>query len=233
METKKSTLTMPVSIILAGVLIAGAIFWQDRGSYKAGANVAESVSTARRLENIPTPQATDHRLGKVDAPVQIVIYSDFECPYCQRFHKTMETVMDLYAKDNSVAWIYRHFPLESIHAHALDAAKTSECVATLGGQEAFWKYADYIFESGTEQSGRAANTYGAAKQAGIAPATLDTCLADATLETKVRAEAQEVVRAGIQGTPFGIVFGPKGVATIDGNLPLSQVRSLINYQLEK
>ena len=83
--------------------------------------------------------------GDLDkASVVLVEYSDFECPFCQRHHPTMEEVMDTYGDD--VAWVYRHFPL-SFHPEAEPSAIASECVGALAGDDAFWTFADAMFEN--------------------------------------------------------------------------------------
>lgn len=86
----------------------------------------------------------DHIRGNMDADVVIIEYSDIECPFCKRFHGTMNQVVETYG--DQVAWVYRHFPLESIHRNARPWAIESECVAEIGGNDAFWKYLDERFK---------------------------------------------------------------------------------------
>ena len=88
----------------------------------------------------------DHILGNLDAPVKVIEFSDFECPFCKGFHQTMKRIMEEYQNDGKVAWIYRHFPLDPIHAKARKEAQASECANDLGGNEAFWSFADRLFE---------------------------------------------------------------------------------------
>lgn len=85
----------------------------------------------------------DHIRGDANAEVIVIEYSDLECPFCQRFHPEMQSVLENY--DGSVAWVYRHLPLEAIHPMAIPLAEGSECAAELGGNDAFWEYIDYIF----------------------------------------------------------------------------------------
>jgi hypothetical protein len=79
-------------------------------------------------------------MGNADAELVIVEYSDFECPYCSKFHKTMEQVMADYGKDGKVAWVYRHYPLD-FHQNAMPTAVASECVARIGGDAKFFEFA--------------------------------------------------------------------------------------------
>ncbi len=87
---------------------------------------------------VPAITAQDHYLGNIDADVVIIEYSDIDCPFCKKFHPTMERIAQEYG--SKIAWVYRHFPLESLHPEARTKAEASECVAQLAGNEVFWKY---------------------------------------------------------------------------------------------
>lgn len=89
----------------------------------------------------------DYIRGNQDATVKIVEYSDFDCPYCAQFHQTMKQIVNDYDA-SEVAWVYRHFPIPQLHPDAPRKARASECVADLGGEDAFWTFADEIFASG-------------------------------------------------------------------------------------
>lgn len=107
-------------------------------------------------EDITLPEVTDadHVRGAKDAAFTIVEYSDIDCPYCRKFHKTMT---DLVAKRTDVRWVYRHLPLDQLHPDAPLKAEASECVAQLGattgswlrrtqvsGNDAFWQFLDTV-----------------------------------------------------------------------------------------
>ena len=83
---------------------------------------------------------TDHIRGNKNAQITIVEYSDFQCPYCLRFHETMKQIITNYSDD--VRWVYRHFPLDSIHPVARKASEASECA---NDQGKFWEYTDEVF----------------------------------------------------------------------------------------
>lgn len=105
--------------------------------------IAGKVTTAYTGE-VPPIDATDHILGDVKtAKVTIIEYSDFECPYCARFHPTLEKIIS--ESNGNVAWVYRQFPLTQIHQNSMERAIASECIAKIKGNEAFWKYADLLF----------------------------------------------------------------------------------------
>lgn len=86
----------------------------------------------------------DHIKGNANAKITLVEFSDFQCPFCRRFHPTAQQALDAY--QGNVRWVYKHFPLDSIHPEARPAAEASECVAEQKGSEGFWQFADILFE---------------------------------------------------------------------------------------
>ena len=101
--------------------------------------------TSDVASKIPTVNlASEHVRGSKSPSLYLIEYSDFECPFCQRFHPTVIQVLDEYSE---VALVYRHFPLEQLHPYAKPAAIASECITELGGNDAFWKFADEVFGS--------------------------------------------------------------------------------------
>jgi protein-disulfide isomerase len=95
--------------------------------------------------SVPSLLADDHIRGNPDADIALFEYSDFQCPFCTRVHATYKEVIDQYGDD--VMWVYRHFPLTSIHPDAVPYAIGSECAASLGGNDAFWSFTDELFKS--------------------------------------------------------------------------------------
>lgn len=106
----------------------------------------DSSADAESSDDIAVAEITDedHIRGETDAEVVVVEYSDFLCPYCTQFHDTMKQVVDTY-DPQEVSWIYRHLPIPQLHPEAPRYAQASECVADIGGNDAFWSYADHVF----------------------------------------------------------------------------------------
>jgi|GEM_PF-1403129 len=103
---------------------------------KTGAVPQLGGQAAEKVTGLAPVTDQDHLIGNKDARFVLVEYSDFECPFCKRFH---DTAVKLYKENSDVAWVYRHFPLE-FHATAQKSAEASECLAKLGGNDAFWKF---------------------------------------------------------------------------------------------
>lgn len=101
------------------------------------------LDTEGVLRNVRPVDREDYIRGPADAPLAIIEYSDFECPFCGQFHPTMKQIIAEFPAE--VVWIYRHFPLDNIHPQASPAAIASECVGKLAGNEAFWGFADGLF----------------------------------------------------------------------------------------
>lgn len=118
-----------------------------RGAYpidqvkKVIEEVKSGKVTAEYKGEVVVSEAGDHVLGSANATVKVIEYSDLECPYCKSFHATMKQVVS--ESNGSVSWVYRHWP---IHAGSLDKLVAAECVSTIKGNDAFWKYVELIFE---------------------------------------------------------------------------------------
>src|SRR5437868_3213524 len=131
--------SVPFAIVIAGGLIAGALYYSNL-KVKQGEMVAQANSTngTKGTTSIREVTSDDHILGNPNAPVVIVEYSDTECPFCKQFHTTLRRVMTEYGKDGKVAWVYRHFPIDSLHSKARKEAEALECANELGGSVKFW-----------------------------------------------------------------------------------------------
>ena len=103
--------------------------------------VKQGKVTTPYTGELPPITKNDHIYGNSKAPVVIVEYSDFECPYCKAFHSTLKKIID--ESNGDIAWVYRHFPL---HTHSFEELAAAECVAKLKGNDAFWKYGDLLFQ---------------------------------------------------------------------------------------
>src|SRR5580765_3245693 len=93
---------------------------------------------------MPVSKSNDHIQGSADAPVILVEYGDFECPYTRQ---AFPIVKEIRARlGDTICFVFRNFPLNEIHPHAEHAAESAESVSTHGGEEAFWDLHDLIFE---------------------------------------------------------------------------------------
>lgn len=163
-------------------------------------------------------------LGRADAPVTIVEYTDFQCPFCARHATTtLPEIRRKYVATGQVRYILRDLPLSSIHPLARDAALVGRCVAELG-DDSFWVYHDQVFD---RQRGMTRDTIlRAAATAGLAAGGVQACLRTTRFDSALEADRKMAERAGFSGTP-AFVVGPtttsdtvRGVA-ISGAYPLA------------
>lgn len=134
-------LAVPIAIVIAGGMIAVSLFFVNSRP------VAGSPPQGTVAKEIRGVQEDDHILGNPNAKIVIVEYSDTECPFCKVFHETMHKVINEYGASGDVAWVYRHFPIPSLHPKAQKEAEALECAAEQGGNEMFWKYTDMVYET--------------------------------------------------------------------------------------
>lgn len=202
------------AIVLAGVLIAAAIFGTKAPTQEnvATPDAPAAGEDAALVRNI---SADDHVLGSPNAEIVFIEYSDFECPFCANVHPTLERIVE---ENNDVAWVYRHFPLSGIHPQATPAAIASECVAELGGNDAFWRFSDTLFANQDQLS---EDYYlQVAQGLGISSADFQRCIANPATAEKVSEDAIEARDAGAEGTPFTVVITASGEQLpIGGALP--------------
>jgi protein-disulfide isomerase len=230
--TSANPYLIPASIVLAGAFIAVALFFNSGGGMqKGGAPQAgepePQVDIAKEIR--PIDPARDHLKGDPKATVTIVEYSDFQCPFCGTVHPTLEQAVTEYA--GKVNWVYRHFPLSSIHPEAEPAARASECVAELGGSAAFWNYADLLFQN---QRSLGKTTYVTlATSLGINAAAFTQCFDSGRHADRVAEDLQNALDTGGTGTPHGVVLTQKGTAyPIKGAVPYATIKSIIDTALK-
>ncbi len=254
-----SRFSTPLAIVIAGALVAGAVFYVN--SNKTPADPSLVVS-----EKIRGIQADDHVLGNPDAEVVIVEFSDTECPFCKVFHETMRQIISEYGDDGKVAWVYRHLPLPSLHPKAPKEAEALECAAAQGGNETFWTYTNTLYErtdsnnsldigvyntpspTPTDENGqpyyaektpRSTTDAGVlsdiAKEIGLDLAAFEQCLADGTYANRVETDANEALAAGQNnpqfGTPFSVIIHKRDQLPLSGAQPIDVVRATIQSLL--
>jgi protein-disulfide isomerase len=174
-------------------------FVERQRQARAEAEARQQQGAAVLAKNVRKVSAErDHIYGKPDAVVSLIEYSDFECPFCKRFHPTARKIVDSY--DGKVNWVYRHFPLAFHNPGAQMQAEASECAAALGGNDAFWKYTDTIYER-TTSNGQGFPIDGLvplAREIGLDGDAFGDCLKQRRFTKRVEEDYEEGVRIGIR-----------------------------------
>jgi len=226
-------LTLPISIIIAGLLVGGGIYLNGRMAKEnptpAQQQEAKSASLSSTLREI---DANDHMLGSSKARVLVVEYSDTECPFCKMFHSSMLSIMQEYGKDEKVAWVYRHFPIAELHSKSAKEAEAQECAGELGGNSKFWEYTNKLYEvtpSDNKLDPKELTTI--ATDVGLSSVAFNTCLESGQYAARVNLDAQNAQELG---TPYSIIIDTKTNEhyPIEGAYPYANLKSVIDIILE-
>jgi protein-disulfide isomerase len=167
-------------------------------------------------------------LGPADAPVTIIEFSDFQCPYCGRASNTVKQIHERYPKQ--VRIVYRHLPLDSIHPHARPAAEAAACA---NAQSRFWEFHDKIFANQRALSAPDLQRY--AKEVGLDVAAFDQCVTErkfqALVDLDLKAANTAAAAAGKRslGTPAFFVNG----ILVSGAKPAEEFYRLIDAELAR
>ncbi len=252
MPNKKSTPTGMIVALVAVVAIA-AFF---AGSYFS--NLDSDIVTKSDLENAisrleskigntqqASPQAPqpvkisiddDPIRGDPNAPITIVEFSDFQCPFCARFHlQTLPLIIEEYIEEGKVNLVYRDFPIQSIHPNALPAAVAAECANEQGR---YWEYHDMLFEKQNGwnrlDSNTAISTFSQyATDVGLEQQQFDSCLGSGKYLEEVRGDLSDGRDYGITGTPgFFIGNDEIGFVKLSGAQPFDSFKKIIDAQLD-
>ena len=203
----------------------------DRYVERQRAEVAQRElrdADARTKAMRPVSQGRDHIRGNPAAPVTLVEYSDFECPFCKKFHLTTKKLVD--ESGGRVRWVYRHFPLEELHpVKARKEAAASECAGELGGNNAFWKFADRMYELTPSNNRTDIETVlpQIAREIGLDAAKFATCRASGRHDRRIEEDHQDALATGGRGTPWSIVVSKSGKS-----YPLSGAQLLLQQHAD-
>ena len=224
----KSQYLLPLTIVVAGLIIAGAVFLSAKSGTVTPPNGTTQATSFRAVDS------TDHTLGSPNAAVQVIEYADLECPYCKQFETTMHQIMDYYGQSGQVSWTYRPFPLAQIHSKAPEEAQAAECAADQGGNTAFFNYIDQIYNNSPLENGLDLTQLPVfAQYIGLNVTTFNTCLSSGKYAQKVQDSYNEAIKEGGTGTPFILITKPGSTDAIvlEGAQPYDSMRAAIDQLL--
>lgn len=243
MDNSKSNFITGLSVGIA-IVSVGAMVMMSLNKNEVVANTNDSNSNSNNNAQVannnnynpppsqpssppPPPSKVDIQVtnadrikGNKDAPITIIEFSDIECPFCARFHPTMQQAVADYP--DKVRWVYKHFPLDSIHPYARKASEASECA---GDQGKFWEYLDKLFENQSQIKPAYLNQL--AGEMGLNQSEFDSCLETGKFAGKVNDDYNDGLKAGVRGTPGNFINGQ----SIPGAVPYSQIKAMIDNLL--
>ncbi len=206
--------TIAGSILLAGLIIGGAIIYQPG---KAPAYQAQAIN------NPVVTVDDDFVLGSADAPVTMVVFGDYQCPYCKQAADTSEKqVRDEYVATGKVKIVFRDYPLDNIHPFARPAAEAAQCA---GAQGKYWEYHDALYARQTEL-GKLDFT-ALAGELKLDTKAFGACVSANTFTDEVQKDQDAGVALGVDGTPATFING----TLIGGAYPYETYKKVIEKAL--
>lgn len=215
---------IPGAIVLAGAVIAVAVLYSVNGS--PSKNTAKNNTAA--IAALPEVSSNDFTLGEKNAPVIVIEYGDFQCPFCGKFFKDTESVLrENYIKTGKVKFIYRDFAF--LGQESLWAANAARCA---GEQGKFWEYHDYLYNNQRGENQGAFNKdnlKGFAAALSLDKEKFNACLDSEKYSDAIKKETKDGASAGVQGTPAIFINGKMYV----GALPTNTFTQIIDAELSK
>ncbi|MDB4992550.1 MAG: oxidoreductase [Parcubacteria group bacterium] len=222
MVKKREAWLIPGAILAAGLVLAVGIYL-DR-SHKVEGSVKADITLLHPVT------VNDHIVGNPSAPVIFVEYADIDSSYSKSFQQTMEQLTAAYASGGQIAWVYRHMPLIDQHLHAAEHAEAAECIASLGGQNIFFRFIDALNSTAPGELQFDPDNYDSVVSSlGILPESFNACLSAHSFQNKVGSDFQNAIAIGAGGSPFTVLLvkGQQPV-TIDGAIPYDALKKIVD-----
>ena len=238
-----------ILIGIIGIAMLSAFF----GGYFVGVNSVEPeqiyiqnaedvLGTTENKQTIP-PQTIlvsiddDPMIGNPNAPITMIEFSDFQCPFCKRFHSdTLPLIQTNYIDTGKVNFVYRDFPIQSTHPNALPAALAAECS---DDQKKFWPYHDKIFQNQGQwkdlELNQAVTLFKQyASELKLNEDEFGTCLDSNKYLDEINNDYQDGQKYGIEGTPGFFIGNDKlGYTKVSGAKPYQSFQTVLDEALAK
>jgi protein-disulfide isomerase len=206
--------------ILAGYAIWGTDLFSKAGSDSQAVNQAPVVEDAPQVVRYDIPAEGYPSIGPADAPITIVEFSDFQCPFCKRWHAEVYKPL-LEAYPGKIRFVYRNLPLTTIHPDAQSAAEAALCA---GEQNAFWQFHDKLLSG--ELLGTGVYTQ-YASDLNLNTSTFESCLTANKYQAAIQKDSDFAINLGVNSTP---TFFINGLAVV-GAQPLDVFKQVIDKEL--
>jgi protein-disulfide isomerase len=217
---------LPLAFVLG--LSVGYLFWgRNAGTVQPAAQVADAqpapaqAQGTQAVKRYDVPVDDDPAIGPADAPITLIEFSDFECPYCRRWHDQVYTRLRQ-EYPNQVRIVFRDFPLSSLHANAIPAAEAADCANEQG---AFWEFQDKLFSGEYELGSEAYLQY--ANDLGLDAKQFQECVDTGRYNDEVMADYQFASNLGVRSTP---TFFLNGIPLV-GAQPYEMFKQVIDQEL--
>mgnify|MGYP001082782431 FL=1 len=213
-----------VVIFLVGLGV-GYLIWGRSGSTTINspqvAAPVEPTEAPQQIKRYDVPEDGDPSLGAESAAITLIEFSDFECPYCRKWHMEVWPLLQQEYGDQ-IRLVYRDFPLYGLHANAAPAAEAANCA---GDQDKYWDFHTLLFTTESTYSMDLFNQF--AQDLGLNVDDFSDCLSSGKYAEEVKADYDWAVNLGVQSTP---TFFVNGIPMI-GAQPFEAFKSLIDQEL--
>lgn len=188
-------------------------------------NNAEEEAEPTVITDINTKD--DPFKGDENAPVTIVEFSDFQCPYCSRFfEQILPSLQEEYIDTGKVKFVYKDFPLKSIHSLAQKSAEAAECADEQGK---FWEYHDLLYGNQDEWTEGGVETFKQyAADLGLDTDKFNSCLDNGDMQAEVDEDYEDSLESGGRGTPYFVING----IPLSGAQPFANFKAIIDAELQ-
>lgn len=201
----KQNILLPFSVLIASVVVSVAVLFtgSSRGVQENSAQIGPNLLRGESENKIQIEIGdSDPILGDAKAPVTIIAFEDFECPFCRRFsQQTLPLITEQYVKTGKVRVVWKDFPL-SIHSHAQRAHEAARCA---WAQEKFWEYHGMLFDNQSNLNDNSLKQY--AKKLGLNEDQFSSCLSSGKYTSLIRDKISEGNTIGVTGTPSFLING--------------------------
>lgn len=227
--SRQSHPAIPLAIILGFAMIAIAIFFTS-GNKPARLTAEDIATTTPSLTGVPRQvDASDYIKGNPNAPILIVEYSDYDCPYCKQYHTTLKQIMDEYGVNGRVAWVYRQFPIGQLHPNSPKISEAALCAGSLGGSDAFWTFTDMVFEEREiDEPTNMVKLPEYAEASGVSRGEFEACVNSGKMEAEVKKSVEDAFNIGARGTPYTVIMVGSEQAVVNGAQSYETVKSILD-----
>lgn len=201
-EYKPNPFLTPLSVVIAGALIAGAIIYNGRVGTTIASSSTLGTSTTSTPQTVTVSLAHIDAQGNKNADVAMVEFGDYQCPYCQlQYNSAMPQVETNYIQNNKVLFVFKDFPLTTIHPNAMPGAEGARCA---GDQGKYWDMYNKLYSTNQETNDQT-QIEGYAKDLNLNTTQFNNCLEGAKYYNTILAEEAEGTKLGFTGTPTTVI----------------------------
>lgn len=220
-------LFLPVVIVLAGLIVAFSVY-----VVRMRAQIAHGTNNPEAVRPI-SPE--DHLIGNPSAPIAIIEYADSDSEFGKKLQLSMEQLMTEYATGNKVVWVYRHFPVLTLHGDAAMNALAAECASSISTPTMFFRFIDAmqtIAPGATTFNPKQYNIV--LKELSLPEDKFTACMSAKTFEKKVHDDYSNALASGATGSPYIIILAQgQKPRTIQGAPPYKTLKGIIDAEIAK